>query len=120
MGLLVYRRIAPFDLVMDLAGGMSRSMYRKLENWILDRRVRSMIRFEEHDVVTQNPPGQYHLVFLRNSILTYNTDEVQRKVLEGIRDCLLPPGYLVIGRTESLPDGAGFEYVGRCIYRKIR
>lgn len=39
MGLLVYRRIAPFDLVMDLAGGMSRSMYRKLENWILDRRV---------------------------------------------------------------------------------
>ena len=38
MGLLVYRRIAPFDLVMDLAGGMSRSMYRKLENWILDRR----------------------------------------------------------------------------------
>jgi hypothetical protein len=38
MGLLVYRRIAPFDLVMDLAGGMSRSMYRKLQNWILDRR----------------------------------------------------------------------------------
>jgi len=38
MGLLVYKRIAPFDLVMDLAGGMSRSMYRKLENWILDRR----------------------------------------------------------------------------------
>jgi hypothetical protein len=38
MGLLVYKRIAPFDLVMDLAGGMCRSMYRKLEQWILERR----------------------------------------------------------------------------------
>jgi hypothetical protein len=38
MGLLVYRKIAPFGLVMDLAGGMSRSMYRKLDRWIADRR----------------------------------------------------------------------------------
>ena len=38
MGLLVYRRIAPFELVMDLAGGMCASMYRKLEGWIDDKR----------------------------------------------------------------------------------
>ena len=38
MGLLVYRKIAPFDLGMDLAGGMSASMFRKLENWIIDKR----------------------------------------------------------------------------------
>jgi hypothetical protein len=34
MGLLVYRKIAPFDLVMDLAGGMVASMFRKLEGWV--------------------------------------------------------------------------------------
>jgi len=34
MGLLVYRKIAPFDLVMDLAGGMVASMYRKLQGWV--------------------------------------------------------------------------------------
>ncbi len=34
MGLLVYRKIAQFDLVMDLAGGVSASMYRKLQYWI--------------------------------------------------------------------------------------
>lgn len=39
MGLLVYRKIAPFDLVMDLAGGMSASMFRKLENWIKVKRI---------------------------------------------------------------------------------
>jgi hypothetical protein len=38
MGLLVYRRIAEFDIVMDLAGGMAASMFRKLEGWIKGKR----------------------------------------------------------------------------------
>ena len=33
MGLLVYKRIARFDLVFALAGGMMTSMHRKLELW---------------------------------------------------------------------------------------
>jgi len=33
MGLLVYQRIAPYELVEQLAGGMIVSMWRKLENW---------------------------------------------------------------------------------------
>ena len=33
MGLLVYKRIAKFDLVVALAGGMITSMYRKLKFW---------------------------------------------------------------------------------------
>jgi hypothetical protein len=38
MGLLVYRRIAEFDIVMDLAGGMAASMFRKLAGWIKGKR----------------------------------------------------------------------------------
>lgn len=34
MGLLVFRKIAPFDLVVDLAGGMVKVMVRKLSAWI--------------------------------------------------------------------------------------
>ena len=45
MGLLIYRKIAQFDLVMDLAGGVSASMFRKLRNWI------------EHKRATQNQPS---------------------------------------------------------------
>lgn len=39
MGLLIYRKIAQFDLVMDLAGGVSASMYRKLKHWVHAKRV---------------------------------------------------------------------------------
>ena len=38
MGLLVYRKIAPVDLVMELGGGMRASMFRKLEKSIQAKR----------------------------------------------------------------------------------
>jgi hypothetical protein len=34
MGLLVFRKVASFDLVVDLAGGMVKVMARKLSSWI--------------------------------------------------------------------------------------
>jgi len=39
MGLLVYKRIAPMDLVLDLAGGVVGVMCRKLRRWNEDLRV---------------------------------------------------------------------------------
>jgi len=38
MGLLVYRNIAPLDLVLDLAGGIITVMHRKLNTWQQDIR----------------------------------------------------------------------------------
>lgn len=39
MGLLVHRRIAPFDLVLDLAGGVVTAMRRKLRRYLEDLRA---------------------------------------------------------------------------------
>jgi hypothetical protein len=39
MGLLTFRRIAPLDLVLDLAGGVVSTMSRKLANWQSDIRI---------------------------------------------------------------------------------
>ncbi len=39
MGLLVYKRIAPMDLVLDLAGGIIAVMARKLRRWCEDVRA---------------------------------------------------------------------------------
>ena len=39
MGLLVFKRIAPLDLVLDLAGGIVTTMSRKLARWQEDMRV---------------------------------------------------------------------------------
>ncbi|MEH6569486.1 MAG: hypothetical protein V7709_10440 [Halioglobus sp.] len=39
MGLLVYKRIAPLDLVLDLAGGIVSVMCHKLRPWMIDLRA---------------------------------------------------------------------------------
>lgn len=39
MGLLVYKRIAPMDLVLDLAGGIVSTMCKKLRQWAQDLRA---------------------------------------------------------------------------------
>jgi hypothetical protein len=39
MGLLVYRRIAPFDLVVELAGGITVMLWRKLGPWLEQIRI---------------------------------------------------------------------------------
>jgi hypothetical protein len=39
MGLLVFKRIAPLDLVLDLAGGIVSTMSRKLESFLEDMRT---------------------------------------------------------------------------------
>ena len=39
MGLLVYKRIARFELVMELAGGIMTTMYRKLSVWLEEIRA---------------------------------------------------------------------------------
>jgi chemotaxis methyl-accepting protein methylase len=87
--------------------------------WVLDYKVHALVDIRCHNIVSEDPPGAFHAVFLRNSILTYNTEKIQREVLEKIRGCLLEPGLLVIGRTEKLPAGEGFEEIRKCIYRKV-
>jgi len=39
MGLLVYRRVAPFDLALDLAGGLVNVLWRKLRRYIEEVRA---------------------------------------------------------------------------------
>ena len=89
------------------------------DEWFLENQARHLVTIFRHDLVKEEPPGRFGLVLLRNSVLTYNTKAVQSLVLERIRDCLDPPGLLVIGRTEEMPEEAGFKEVSKCIYKTI-
>jgi chemotaxis protein methyltransferase CheR len=66
---------------------------------------REGIRWQLHDLTVDVPPAQYfHLVFLRNNLLTYYRDEIVEVALPSIVSSLVPSGYLVIGQKERLPD----------------
>ncbi len=86
--------------------------------------LREGIRWQVHDLTADPPPARdFHLVFLRNNLLTYYRSEIVEATLPAVADSLAPGGYLVIGRKERLPDFLkGFDPLPEvsCMYRAGR
>ncbi len=67
--------------------------------------------------------GEFHLVFLRNSLLTYYYDPLLSQALQQILSVLVPGGYFIVGSHEKL--SSEFVEFSRtkfhpCIYQKNR
>lgn len=71
------------------------------ERYRLKGEIRDMVRFESIDLLTQELPRDLHLIFCRNVTIYFERD-VQEALLHRLRDALVPGGYLVLGKVESL------------------
>jgi chemotaxis protein methyltransferase CheR len=84
--------------------------------------LRQGIRWQVHDLTADAPPERdFHIVFLRNNLLTYYRNEIVATALPSIVGSLVPGGYLVIGRKEKLPgflEGFRSHEAAPCLYRK--
>jgi chemotaxis protein methyltransferase CheR len=67
----------------------------------LDESVRSMVRFRNHDLVRDPAPKDCHLIVCRN-VLIYFEREIQAALFEAFHDALIPGGFLVLGKAETL------------------
>lgn len=80
------------------------------------------IRWEVRDLAAGPPPARdFHVVFLRNNLLTYYRKEIVEAVLPAIVKSLAAGGCLVIGRKERLPDilqGFDPHPAVPCLFRK--
>jgi chemotaxis methyl-accepting protein methylase len=61
------------------------------------------IQWETHDLMTEPPGSAFHVIFLRNNILTYCRQEDQISAFVSILNCLAPGGLFIIGCHEALP-----------------
>jgi chemotaxis protein methyltransferase CheR len=66
-------------------------------------RYRDGIEFREHDLFSDPPPGPFHIIFLRNNLLTYYQDRLKIPTLETVVKQLAPEGFLLIGSHEQMP-----------------
>jgi len=84
--------------------------------------LRESIRWQVHDLTIDAPPARdFHIIFLRNNLLTYYRDEIVKAALRPIVDSLIPGGYLVIGRKEQPRDSLEGFHPHRsvsCLLRK--
>lgn len=65
--------------------------------------AKTVIRWQRHDLLDEPLPDRFHLIFLRNNLLTYYQGPEQLRAFERIVRTLLPGGCLVVGSHEHPP-----------------
>lgn len=66
------------------------------------------VRWGVHNLVREEPPASgFHLVFLRNNLLTYYEKGLLVPSFRKVVSALRPGGVLIIGKKERLPDECG-------------
>jgi chemotaxis protein methyltransferase CheR len=61
------------------------------------------IQWHTHNLLHSPPPGHFHMVFLRNNLLTYHQGYQLQVAFDRILSVLTSGGYLVVGSHETLP-----------------
>ncbi|RJQ83203.1 MAG: hypothetical protein C4519_07145 [Desulfobacteraceae bacterium] len=71
----------------------------------IDPRLQTSIRFLAHDLLDAPPQGFFHLVLLRNNLLTYYQGLRLQTAFESIVGRIVPGGLLIVGSHERPPAG---------------
>jgi chemotaxis protein methyltransferase CheR len=91
--------------------------------WLLDERVKELVRFEEMNLMCDTPPSGIDLVLCRYLAFTYYRGMRRSEATQRLWDALRPGGALMIGRKEAL-DFSAHQFFHQwpdvsCVYRKL-
>jgi Methylase of chemotaxis methyl-accepting proteins len=79
-----------------------RQMYFPLQPpYRIPREVRAAVQFRRHDLLREPFPDSQHLIVCRNVIIYFDR-ATQEALFERFAAALLPGGFLVLGRVETL------------------
>lgn len=69
--------------------------------------LRPGIVFRRHDFLQALPGGRFHVVLMRNNLLTYQDRDTRTRVGRRVVEKLHPGGLLIVGARERFPEDAG-------------
>ncbi len=75
----------------------SRGRYR------LNSNFKKGIEWRIHDLLSEPPDNRFHIIFLRNNLLTYYDDCIKIPTFKLVTKSLLPGGFMIIGSHEKAP-----------------
>ena len=98
------RGLYPHNIALDVSPERLQRFFVKKENgYQITRRVRDVVVFSVQNVTRDAPFSRLDLVSCRN-LLIYLRPTMQKRVLRIIHYALLPTGYLMLGRSETVGD----------------
>lgn len=96
--------IFPESIVADLSSDMlSKYFIRNGDHFIISRKIREMVVFTRHNILSDPPFTKIDFISCRN-LFIYLLPEIQRRVLQSFNFSLNPGGLLLLGNSESLGD----------------
>ena len=94
--------VFPADRLRSLPGELLTEFFSpQHDRYLLDRKIREQVQFFRHDILIDPPFYRADLILCRN-LLIYFSRSQQQKILELLATALLPGGYLILGRAETL------------------
>jgi len=91
--------------------------------YLLTSSMKKDISWRVHHLLHDPPELDFHLIFLRNNLLTYYKDDLKELALRKVVHRLIPGGFLIIGSHEKIPfDMPNLTSFGRLpyIFKKSR
>jgi len=90
---------------------------QKGNSHVVSERLKEGVVWREHNLLVNSLGFDFHLVFLRNSLLTYCEDGLKGPAFRRVLDSIAQSGFLIIGSHEKIPPGDwGIAPFGRVRY----
>ena len=117
------RGFFPAERIAAVSSEMVTTFFsRDGQQYRLNNQIRERVQFFRHDILADQPFYRADLLLCRN-LLIYFSREQQQQVLEILATALLPGGYLVLGRAETLAPSCRKLFVcidpAERIYRRL-
>ncbi len=86
----------------DTPGDLRQEYFAVASPFAVSSAIRSMVRFERRDLLSEPPPpGPHDLIVCRNVLIYFDRD-TQERLFNTFYDALAPDGFLVLGKVETL------------------
>ncbi len=73
------------------------------DQYRIARSLERCISWRCHNLLHEPPDRNFHLIFLRNNLLTYYEEGLKTPAFQNVIGCLVPAGFLIVGSHEKLP-----------------
>ena len=100
------RGIYPASSLKEVSGEILSGYFEKIKGkslYAVKPSLKGQVRWKVHNILSAPPEKNFHIILLRNNLLTYYTNGLIKPALSNIWDCLAPEGALIVGSHEKLP-----------------
>jgi chemotaxis methyl-accepting protein methylase len=98
--------VYPLSSLKEISPEVRAQYFQKVKDtyFAISDSLKEGILWKIHNLFSEDPPRKgFQIIFLRNNLLTYYKDELQKSALRKILKSLTPGGFLFIGAHEKIP-----------------